>query len=367
MDKPIVSVIIPTYNEEDTIYNTLLIIDKTFEISRMYAEIIIVDDHSKDKTQQMVKAATRHSFCNIRFLLHPYKPDYFRSVVYGFNSARGDIIALTDADSSHQIDKIPQMVNLILQKNYDVVVGSRYMEGGCIIGWGIHRRIISETANFISKLIFPNLTDPVSNFIVAKKTAVENIESKTCGYKILLEIMDKGKYDKIIEIPYIFTNRTKGKSKLKSATIFCFINQVSNIVRNAIKTKNTRSWKEISRIIKFMIVGFTGIFVNIGLLYFFTEWIGLFYLLSGIIATEISVLNNFFWNDKWTFIGNTKHSFLEKLVNFHKISFIGILINMVMLYSLTTIGVYYLISSIIGICIAFLWNITMNRKYTWRD
>jgi putative flippase GtrA len=89
-------------------------------------------------------------------------------------------------------------------------------------------------------------------------------------------------------------------------------------------------------------------------------------MLSGVIGTELSLLANFGLNDKWSFIGEKAHSFKDRIIMFHKISFGGIVIKMVALYIFTSVfGIYYILSSIMGLGMAYGWNMMMNRRHTW--
>ena len=103
------------------------------------------------------------------------------------------------------------------------------------------------------------------------------------------------------EIPFTFGARKKGASKLKEKTIVEYGKQVIDLARFSIRNKNSPAYAEIHRAVKFMVVGFTGVVVNVGFLFFLTERFGLYYLLSGLIGIEASIISNFFLNDLWTF------------------------------------------------------------------
>lgn len=127
--------------------------------------------------------------------------------------------------------------------------------------------------------------------------------------------------------------------------------------------------RELQTVIKFAIVGITGIVVNTGILYILSDVFNIFYVVSSFFAIEASIISNFILNDIWTF-GHKKDYTLNKVihrfVSYQIVSIGGIIINMGTLIFLTeTLGLYYLISNVIGICIAFSWNFLVNRKITW--
>jgi len=121
------------------------------------------------------------------------------------------------------------------------------------------------------------------------------------------------------------------------------------------------------RIAKFALVGLSGVFVNEGLLWVLTEIAGLYYLISSAIGIELSIITNFILNDKWTFSDRARGvGVLRRFPKFNLVSLGGLVINMIVLFSLTnSLGVYYLISNLFGISFAFLWNYLVNLKWTW--
>ncbi|MFH1978315.1 MAG: GtrA family protein [Candidatus Aenigmatarchaeota archaeon] len=121
------------------------------------------------------------------------------------------------------------------------------------------------------------------------------------------------------------------------------------------------------RFLKYAVVGGTGVIVNEGLLYFFTDFIGLFYLISSIIAIEVAILSNFTWNELWTFkdLSHKHKGAAKRLGKFNAVSIVGILINVVVLFLITNLGIYYLTSNLFGIAAATLWNYFANLKWTW--
>ena len=152
-----------------------------------------------------------------------------QSVVDGFTQAFSDIYVVIDADLSHPPSLIPVMYKEIMAGN-DIVIGSRYTEGGGIKKWPLKRRIISLGATFLGRLLFPNITDPVSGYFAVKKSVVERAPLKPRDDKILLEILGKGNWKKTKEIPFEFVDREVGSSKLKINTIIDYSWQVIDIV-----------------------------------------------------------------------------------------------------------------------------------------
>jgi len=126
----------------------------------------------------------------------------------------------------------------------------------------------------------------------------------------------------------------------------------------------------LNKFIKFCTVGGTGVIVNMGILFFLTEVFGLYYLVSSIFGIEISILTNFVLNDLWTYknVGNNNiSSILKRALSFNLICIMGLIINFGVLVTLTEkFGIYYLISNMVGILCATVWNFFMTKNITWK-
>lgn len=361
------TVIIPTYKEESNIERIITAVDTVLKKNNIPGEILVVDDNSPDRTIEFV-TNLKKTRPNLSFLVRIDDHGLSQSVVDGFSHAGSPVFLVMDADLSHPPALIPKMYQSI-KDGSDIVVGSRYMTGGRIEKWPLKRRVISHGATFLGRLLFPEVSDPVSGFFAIKRMVVKEAPLKPRGYKILLEVLGKGSWETIKEIPFEFVDRATGSSKLKIKTIVEYAQQVVDITLFSLFHHQSAAWKEWKKVIKFGLVGLSGIFVNMGVLYYLTEFVGFYYLVSSLFAIELSILNNFVWNDLWTFKGTGQHrmaSRWHRVISFHAVSAGGLVINMGILYFLTSfVGVYYLISNIIGILVGFGWNFVLNRKITW--
>lgn len=361
------TVIIPTFNEEANIRNIVLAVDAVFRENSLNGQVLVVDDNSSDGTIPAVTDLKRiHP--NFDILVRTEDHGLSQSVADGFRHAASDVFVVIDADFSHPPVLIPRMYDEI-KKGYDVVIGSRYMEGGGIKDWPLKRRIISTGATFLGRLLFPDVTDPVSGFFAIKKSVVEDAHLKPRGYKILLEVLGKGSWEKDTEIPFEFVDREAGASKLRLKTIIEYAEQVVDISVHSFLHRNNAAWREWTRIFKFGIVGLSGIVVNLAILIGLVELFGISEDLGGPIATECAIISNFILNDFWTFRAyeNKKHSSRwRRLVAFNVVSAGGALINIgIYLFLINVFAVYYPLAQFIGILVGFIWNFTVNRRFTW--
>jgi dolichol-phosphate mannosyltransferase len=361
------TVIIPTFNEEANIRNIITEVDAVFKKKDLNGEILVVDDNSSDQTIAIVNALKKTKD-NVNLIVRTSDHGLSQSVADGFVNAQSEIFVVIDADLSHPPALIPTMYEEIRAGN-DLVIGSRYMTGGGIKKWPVKRRVISIGATFLGRLLFPDITDPVSGFFAVRKSVVAQAPLKPRGYKILLEVLGKGTWEKDKEIPFEFVDRETGSSKLKFKTILEYAQQVLDITLYSFSHHQSAAWREWKRVFKFGIVGISGIVVNLGILYLLVQYARSDDLLASFIATELSILNNFVWNDFWTFRSAENRelsSRWHRLVAFNLVSAGGVAINLGIFYALTRwFAIYYLLAQLVGILVAFAWNFLVNRRFTW--
>jgi dolichol-phosphate mannosyltransferase len=356
------SVVLPTYNEADNIKLMLPALKKVLEdITGKRYEIIIVDDNSPDNTATVAKETARSIGIdnNLKVIVREGKRGLATAVIDGFKASSGDYLVVMDADLQHPPEKIKE-IYLELEKGADIVVASRFIKGGRDEGLSFARKIFSKGAALIGKLLVPQirvLSDPMSGFFALRRTVIEGRLDlmNPIGFKILLEIMVKGKYskDKVREVPIVFGKRAYGESKLGLKEILDYLLHILSLNEY--------------RILKFMTVGVSGIFVNEGVLWLAHYKVALPVYLSGLLAIETSILSNFALNSLVTFRKErAKGTVLTRLAKYHVATAIGAFINYATLLLLThLLGLNPLVANLIGILLGFLANYTLSEHYVW--
>ena len=354
-----VSIIVPTYKEKENITKLFDRIFKVFKSNKMSGEIIVVDDDSQDGTDEVVNKYLKNG-APVKLIVRKDERGLASACVEGFKQAKGDILLVMDADLQHPPEKIPELIKAI-QNGADIAIASRYIEGGSTGEWDFGRRIVSKGASTLANIFFKeikNIKDKESGFFAIKKEVIKGVKLKPKGYKILLEILILGKYGKAEEIAFEFGERNAGESKLGFRIIFSYISHLISLL-----------WVtgKLVKFCKFCIVGLVGVGVNLGILYILTNE-GLYYMYSGAISLEASVLANFFFNRVWTFREEAKQvNLVEAIVKDHATRFAGVLINYACLYVFTEIfNIYYMLSMAIGITIATMWNFIGNALWVWK-
>lgn len=205
------SIIIPTYNEKNNMQELLEKIYSEFKKNKIKGEVIVVDDGSPDGTGDIVEALKkRHR--TLQCIHRQNKSGLSSAVLKGFSISKSKILGVMDADLSHPCEKINLMYQTIKKDNFDLVIGSRYVDGGGIKGWGLYRKVLSKGAIVLARF-FTEVKDPMAGYFFIKKKCLEGVEINPQGFKILLEVLIKARCYRVQEIPIIFVNRTKGKSK----------------------------------------------------------------------------------------------------------------------------------------------------------
>lgn len=350
------SLVIPTYNEKENIQKLIKKIQEEFKENKIDGEIIIVDDNSPDGTGKILDRLKKKAK-NLKIIHRKEKLGLSSAVLEGWKIADGDILGVMDADLSHQPEKIKELFATIEKGEADFTIGSRYIKGGKIEGWNLKRKLMSKTATLLSR-VYTKVKDPMTGYFMIKKEVINNVDLNPKGFKILLEIIIKGDYKEIKEIPITFINRVKGKSKAEAKEIVCYL---QNIIGYLPYKKNV-----ILEFFKFAFVGGIGTLINIAILYFLTEKAGVYYMVSAVFSFIIAMTSNFILNKLWTFKENIKLQIGRKYLQFGLVSVTALLVNLFFLYILTEFaGIYYIFSQILAIGIALIINFLGNKIWTY--
>ena len=210
------TVVIPTYNEAENIPILVERIFKVFHEHSLDGEVIIVDDNSPDGTWEVARQLKGTH--NLGVLRRVDKRGLSSAVLDGFQMAKGKIIGAMDADLSHPPEKIPELIRPIMIGESDLVIGSRYIKGGNTENCSFRRKVSSKIAT-LAVTGLTNIKDPMSGFFFLRKDVIEGVEISPKGFKIGLEILVKGKYKNVSEVPILFKDRKYGKSKLSIGVI----------------------------------------------------------------------------------------------------------------------------------------------------
>jgi dolichol-phosphate mannosyltransferase len=355
-----ISIIIPTYNERENITTLAERIHRA--LSPRDYEVIFVDDNSQDGTADLINSLSARY--PLRVIVRKEARGLATAVIHGIEHSDGETVVVMDADLQHPPEVIPDLLGKT-ESGADIVIASRYVKGGGMKEWGLTRKIISRGAIVLAHLLLPAtrpVKDPMSGFFAFKRAALDNARLSPRGYKILLEIMIEGKFKNAAEVPYTFESRRGGESKLNARQQVEYLKHLFSLMRRT---------GELTRFLKFCLVGASGVGVNIGIFALLTRLGGMgekdFLALA--IAIEASIITNFILNEFFTFRDRRMPgaSFVIRLLKFNVICAAGAAIQ-AGIYALLYhgLGIYDLVSDLIGIVIATLWNYVLNQWLTWK-
>jgi len=219
-----VSIIVPTYNEAK---NLPLLVKEVFAVidrKKVDLEFIVVDDNSPDQSGEVAEELAKKYPLKV---IHRAKKMGLGSAVQdGFKFSAREYLGVMDGDLSHD----PKILNeLILSlTDHDIAIGSRFAVENSVHQWNRRRRFIAYSGAWLARRL-TGVKDPLSGYFFFRRKVIANIKLKTVGYKILLEILVKGKYHKIEELPYTFRMRKYSTSKLNSAEFLLFLKQIASL------------------------------------------------------------------------------------------------------------------------------------------
>lgn len=372
------SIVLPTYNESQNIVRMLDSIAETLPADTA-AEIIVVDDNSPDGTADIASRHAKHILNNrklhVEVIRREGKLGLSSAILTGVQSATGDIILAMDGDFSHPPHIIPYIIEALLDSNYDIVIASRYVKGGSIVGWPFKRRLMSRGATKIAQYgLGIEVKDPVSGFFGFRRHIIQGVKFDALGYKMLLEILVKAKGARVKEVPYTFTNRRTGTSKLNASVMLEYIRAVWRLYRygKSVKQMERRiSVHFLSKAGRFYTIGATGLLVNyIASLCLNTLFPNIWYLYSTVIGILVSMTSNFFLNKLWTFEDKdftVKKSAIQYGM-FMGFSSLGAAIQLGLVYALVeNYSMNYPLALILAVATASVGNFLLNKKWTFKE
>ncbi len=226
MTDPLISIVVPTYNEAGSLPDLAERLAASL-VGRRW-ELVIVDDGSPDGTADLAAALAPR--IPVRVVRRARKSGLASAVLAGLAEARGDVLVVMDADLSHPPEVVPALVDAV-QHGADLAVGSRYVPGGGIKDWPLRRRVVSRVAGILGNVLVP-VRDATSGFFAMRRVVVDGVHLNPIGFKIGFEVMARGRHARVQEVPYVFTDRKFGSSKFGRREIVQYLVQLAQVARD---------------------------------------------------------------------------------------------------------------------------------------
>lgn len=362
------SLIVPTYNERQNVQPLVAQLTALLDqvLSDRY-ELIIVDDDSPDQTWEVAQALLP-DYPQLRVMRRQQERGLSTAVLRGWQASQGEVLGVIDGDLQHPPEVLLQLIEA-MQQGADLALASRHADGGGVSDWQFIRRLLSRGAQLLGLMILPGVvgrvSDPMSGYFLVRREAIQSRILNPLGYKILIEVLAKGGIYRIQEVGYVFRERQQGESKVTRKQ---YIDYLRHLIQLRLSLGAT------GRFIRFALVGLTGVFVDMVIFYLLSDPSSLHWGLtrSKVIAAEFAILNNFLWNDTWTFrdIAHRQSGLrqrLKRLIKFNLVCLAGLVLNVVILNLLfNTLHLNRYLANLVAIAIVTLWNFWINLKLSWR-
>src|SRR5437899_11084643 len=224
---PEISVVVPTFNERDNVTTLYKRLEATFGATPW--EVVFVDDNSPDGTWEVVRELSRLD-PRVRCIRRIGRRGLSGACIEGILASSAPHAAVIDADLQHDETQLPKMLALLKSGEAELVIGSRYIEGGSADSFNKQRAGASVLATEVAKRVLGvKVADPMSGFFMIRRDRFEQLapQLSTQGFKILLDIIATARGElRTVEIPYTFGSRQHGESKLDSMVALDFLGLV---------------------------------------------------------------------------------------------------------------------------------------------
>ena len=191
-------------------------------------ELIVVDDNSPDGTGALAEELARRH--RITVVHRAGKLGLGTAVIAGFAAASAPIVGVIDADMSHPPALLPRMLAIMRHTGADVVIASRYIDGGGTQNWPLVRLVMSRLACVMARSLTP-VRDATSGFFLIRKDLASGVRISAGGFKICLELLVRGKPRNVVEMPYVFVGRSAGESKMNLKEALGYLVQLRDLRR----------------------------------------------------------------------------------------------------------------------------------------
>jgi dolichol-phosphate mannosyltransferase len=359
---PLLTVIVPTLNERD---NVIHLVDRLIDaLAGVDFEILFVDDSSDDTPQIILGLQREISIKLIHREAWEREGGLTTALTCGLRAARGTYISVLDGDLQHPPEKLRQMLEEAERTGADVVAASRYCKGGSASGLpGTVRRAVSLGSKWLSKMLFyerlRHASDPGSGFFLLRGDVIHGIELRPVGYKMLTEILVRGRWSRIAEVPYRFEARSNGASKAGLRQGVQYLQHTARIFLEV---------PHVARTWKFLAVGATGVLVNLGLLWASTTGFGLPRGAGWAVGVEASIVSNFWLNHTFTWRDRRSlHAAGTALeaARYHVSSAFGAVANLSVFTAASLFGVAVLAAGTAGIVVGLALNFSGASRFVF--
>jgi dolichol-phosphate mannosyltransferase len=229
------TLVVPTLNEAGNIDKLLNALTEALSATKYEYEIVVVDDGSTDGTVEQVRDWSKRD-ARVRLLSRAGERGLAGAVLYGWSQSRANLLGVIDADLQHPPELLPELLKAA--ERADIVVASRYARNNGTKGWNPLRAAVSRLSTLAAAPLISRknlgITDPMSGFFVIRRRCIEGLSFQTSGFKLLLEILVRGRIRTAQEVPYRFGLRHAGRSKANATVALHYLHLLGRLSRDLV-------------------------------------------------------------------------------------------------------------------------------------
>ena len=357
---PQLSVVVPTFNERDNVTTLFRRLEKT--LAGIPFEAIFVDDNSPDGTWQVLRELSREDG-RVRCIRRIGRRGLSGACIEGILASSAPCAAVIDADLQHDETQLPKMLSLLQGGEFDLVIGSRYIEGGSADSFNKQRAGASQLATEVAKrALRVEIADPMSGFFMIRRDRFEQLapQLSTQGFKILLDLVATARGElRVQEIPYSFSSRLHGESKLDSMVALDFLGLVlAKLTHDVVSL----------RFLLFAMVGSIGVFVHFATLYIVLKGFDQPFAVAQGCGALLAMTSNFVLNNFLTYRDQRLKGFaiLRGLLLFYLVCGVGLAANVGVAFSVYAQEPIWWLAGASGALMGVVWNYAMSGLFVWR-
>jgi len=358
---PELTIIVPTLNERG---NVGVLVDRLSTVLQGHKwEIIFVDDDSPDGTADIVREIAMRD-PHVRCLQRIGRRGLAGACIEGMLASCAPYLAIMDADLQHDENILPQMLRLLRDEGRDLVVGSRYLQGGSVGSWVKHRQHASSVATRLAQFVASaNITDPMSGFFMIRRAAFEQTVHSLSkqGFKILFDILASSREPlAIAEIPYRFRQRVFGESKIDLTVAWEFLMLLADkLIGHIIPV----------RFALFALIGGAGVLVHLFILALGLTVLRLPFVTAQTAAVGIAMTANYCFNNFITYADQRLRGwrFLRGLMTFYLVCSVGAAANIGIASYLFHQEHTWWLAGVAGVVMGSVWNYAVSSVVTWKN
>ena len=361
-DPPLaLAIIVPTFNEAGNVATLLARLDAV--LAGIAWEAIIVDDASPDGTAEVARRLALTDR-RVRVIERIGRRGLSSACIEGMLSTAAPYVAVIDGDLQHDESLLPRMLARLREGGVDLVVGTRFAEGGGTGEWDRDRLAKSRFAAGLSTMVLKaELSDPMSGFFMIEAEAFRALAPRLSGigFKILLDIMTAAPQPlRVAELGYVFRERTEGESKLDHVVALEYLIALYEKLLGRIVPV---------RFALFASVGAAGILVHFAVLTAMFEGLMMGFAAAQAAATLVAMTFNFWLNNLFTYRDRRLRgvrALLRGWISFCLVCGLGALANVgVAAFLFEYRHVLWGVSALAGVLVGAVWNFALSSRFTW--